>query len=182
MVSDESVDRALLAIRSERMDVLQLNYSIARQKLGKTFDEAQANGVGLITRWVLESGMLAGKYEPGHEFIWPDTRNRYLPAERDGILEIGQFIKQNLPEGYDSAVQVAAKFALAEPAVSGIVLGGTRPEQVAENVKISHLPDLPDDLVAELKKRYAHRNDEFNPTGEFEHVKSPREDPSVYGF
>ncbi len=181
-VTDESVERALLSIRSGRVDMVECNYSIARQKMGRVFDEALEKGVGIIARWVVESGMLSGKYTPGHEFIWPDTRNRYQPSERDGILEIGQFLKNNLPEGYESPVQVAAKFALAEPGVSGIILGGTKAEQVLQNMKISDLPDLSDDFIATLKEKYADRNDEFNPTGEFEHVKSPRKDPSIYGL
>ncbi|MFP4380698.1 MAG: aldo/keto reductase [Candidatus Sumerlaeia bacterium] len=173
-VNDESVERALMHIQSGRIDMLEITYSIARQKLGKIFESAKTAGVGLVGRWVLESGMLSGKYAPGHEFVWPDTRNRYRPAERDAMLTVGQEIKEMLPEGYESAVQMAAAFALAEDAISGIILGGVKPEQVRQNMKIGELPPLPGDLVTRLKEMYADRNDEFNPTGEFEHVKSIR--------
>jgi aryl-alcohol dehydrogenase-like predicted oxidoreductase len=173
-VNDESVQRALLHIRSGRIDMLEITYSIARQKLGRIFDEAREAGVGLVCRWVLESGLISGKYAPGHVFAWPDTRNRYRPAERDAMLQVGQELKAMLPEGYETPVQLAAKFALADPAVSGIILGGVKPEQVRQNVRIADLPPLPDELVQRLKDLYVDRNDEFNPTGEFEHVKSVR--------
>ncbi len=170
VVTDDRVDRALQYIRSGRVKVLQLNYSIARQKLGQIFDEAREHGVGIITRWVLESGMLTGKYEVGHEFVWPDTRNRYLPKERDAYLALAQELKTMLPEGYTSPAQVAVAFALHHPGVSGTVLGATNPDQVKRNCAMVELPPLPDELVEKLRATYGPFNDSFNPTGEFEHV------------
>lgn len=173
-VTDETRDTALLAARTGRLDVIQLNCSIARQKHGAVFPVAAEHGVGIICRWVYESGMLSGKYPPGHEFIWPDTRNRYRPAERDAMLQIGQALKALLPPGFTQPVEVAAAFALAEPPVSGLVLGATTPDQVLRNLALDRLPPLPPDLPAKLKATYGPRNDQHNPTGDFEHVASPR--------
>ena len=173
-VTDETLNTALLYIQSGRIDVVQLTYSIARQKHAAAIAEAAKNKVGLIARWVLESGMLAGKYPIGHEFVWPDTRNRYRPAERDGILQIGLDIQKSLPPGFDSAVEVAVAFALAEPGVTGIVLGAHSAEQALRNCRLDALPPLPADYVRMLKETCGPRNDQYNPTGEFEHVPSPR--------
>ncbi len=173
-VTDEAVARARTSIASGRVEFIQTTYSIARQKLGEIFAAAHAQGIGIICRWVLESGLLAGKYEPGHEFAWPDTRNRYRPEERDRLLRVGHELKDKLPEGHDSPVQLAAAFALAEPAVSGILLGGVSAEQVTCNMAITTLPPLPPQLVADLKSIYGPRNDEFNPTAAFQGVPSVR--------
>ena len=174
MIDDTAVATALMAIESGRIDAIQFSYSIARQKLGRVLDAAARNGVAVIGRWVLESGMLAGKYAPGHEFIWPDTRNRYRPEERDTILRIGHELKAMLPAGYENPVQLCAGFVLAEPAVTGIILGSNTPEQVRRNLALDTLPPLPPELVQQLKASYGPCNDRCNPTGEFEHVDSPR--------
>ena len=170
VVTDDRVARARQYIRSGRIDLLQVNYSIARQKLGEMFAEAEEKGVGIFCRWVYESGMLTGKYPPGHEFIWPDTRNRYTPEERDGILKIGQELKGKLPPGYDNPAQAAAAFALATPHVTGIVLGATGPDQVRRNCAIDNLPPIPEQLFEELVATYGPLNDQYNPTREYEHV------------
>jgi myo-inositol catabolism protein IolS len=173
-VTDVTRDTAIMYARSGRMDVIQLTYSIARQKHLAAIAAAGKNNVGLIARWVLESGMLAGKYPIGHEFVWPDTRNRYRTAERDAILQVGLDIQKDLPPGFKHAAEVAIAFALAEPAVTGIVLGANTPEQVRRNCDLDRLPPLPPDYLQKLKDAYWSRNDMHNPTGEFEHVPSPR--------
>lgn len=173
-ITDKSRDAALTAIRTGRVDCLQMNYSIARQKHRDVFQTARERGVAVVARWVLESGMLAGTYEPGHRFVWPDTRNRYRPAERDAILQIGQDLKKMLPEGFENPAQVAVGFALAEPGVTGVILGSNTPRQVHRNLLMKDLPPLPDEVVQKLKNAYGRMNDQCNPTGEFEHVDSPR--------
>lgn len=173
-VTDVTRDTAIMYAKSGRIDVIQLTYSIARQKHVAAIAEAGKNRVALIARWVLESGMLAGKYPIGHEFVWPDTRNRYRPAERDGILQIGHDIQKDLPPGFKNAAEVAVAFVLAEPGVTGIILGANTAEQVRRNCELDKLPPLPPAYVQKLKARYAARNDAHNPTGEFEHVPSPR--------
>jgi aryl-alcohol dehydrogenase-like predicted oxidoreductase len=172
---DESLETARLYAGSGRIEVIQLAYSVVRQKHAEMFALAAEKGVGLIARWVIEAGMLSGKYPPGHEFIWPDIRNRYRPEERDAHLQAGQDLKGMLPEGYSNPIELATKFVLASPEVSGVILGGLRPDQVKRNCAMDKLPDLAPELVAELRARYAPYNDRYNPTGEFEHVPSPRE-------
>ena len=173
-VTDVTRDTAILYAKSGRIDVIQLTYSIARQKHLAAIAAAGQNKVGLIARWVLESGMLAGKYPIGHEFVWPDTRNRYRPAERDAILQIGLDIRKNLPPGFKNAAEVAVAFVLSEPSVTGIILGANTAEQVRRNCDLDLLPTLPPDYLQKLKNLHGPLNDQHNPSGEFEHVPSPR--------
>lgn len=173
-VTDQTRDTAIMAIKTGRIDCVQLTYSIARQKHGEVFQTAKKHGVAIITRWVLESGMLAGKYELGHQFVWPDTRNRYRPEERDTILQIGYDLKKMLPEGYENPIQLAVAFALADDGVTGLILGSNTADHVRRNLKLDNLPPLSADVVQKLKKMYGSFNDRCNPTGAFEHVDSPR--------
>lgn len=173
-IDDNSLKTARLYLESGRVDMIQLSYSIARPKHRAVFELARQQGVAVITRWVLESGMLAGKYPLGHFFEWPDTRNRYRDHERDSILQIGLDIKEDLPEGFSNPIEVAAAFALSEPGVTGIIMGANTPDHARRNCELDKLPPLPEDYKQRLLDRYAAGGDGRNPTGEFEHVDSPR--------
>jgi aryl-alcohol dehydrogenase-like predicted oxidoreductase len=173
----DRVELARKYVRSGRCDVIQLAYSILRQAGAELFEEAREAGVAIVARGVLENGFLGGKYKPGDRFTWPDHRTRYEDEHRDRILaEIQEHIcTLEMPEGYTSPAELAIKFALADPAVTSIILGANRATQVQRNIATDALAPLPADLVGLLRERYAARNDEFNPTGAFEHVPSPRE-------
>jgi aryl-alcohol dehydrogenase-like predicted oxidoreductase len=175
-VTDRSVALARQYIESGKVHALQIAYSALRQKAIQFFEQAAAAGVGIIARQVLESGFLTGKYRPGDRFAWPDHRTRYVDEHRDRLLADVQenFAALDMPGGYTSPAQVAVKFALASPHVTGVVLGAKKTSQVERNVAMDVLPPLPAELVARIQQAYADRNDEFNPTGELEHVPSPR--------
>lgn len=173
-IDDESLATAQGALACGRLEAIQLSYSIARQKHAAALAEAHRRGVPMIVRWVLESGMLTGKYPVGQEFAWPDTRNRYRPAQRDGILQIGQDLKASLPAGFSSPREVCVAFVRAHPGVTGLILGANSPEHAQSNVALAGLPALPSEYLRRLVEGYGPRNDAFNPTGEFEHVDSPR--------
>jgi hypothetical protein len=59
--------------------------------------------------------------------------------------------------------------------VASIVLGANKNSQVERNVRIDALAPLPEDLVKQIQKLSADRNDWFHPTGDLEHVPSPRQ-------
>jgi aryl-alcohol dehydrogenase-like predicted oxidoreductase len=176
-VDDHSVALGRQYIASGKVNALQIAYSPLRQKARQFFDEAAQAGVGIIARQVIESGFLTGKYEPGHRFTWPDHRTRWLDEHRDEILKTVQedFVTLPMPEGYQNPAQLAVKYVLAYPQVASMVLGANKNSQVERNVQIDALAPLPEDLVNQIEKLYADRNDWFNPTGELEHVPSPRQ-------
>jgi aryl-alcohol dehydrogenase-like predicted oxidoreductase len=175
-VTDAKVALAHQYIASGKVNALQIAYSPLRQKARQFFAAAAEAGVGVIARQVIESGFLTGKYKPGDRFTWPDHRTRWLDDHRDEILKTVQedFVSLPLPDGYSSPAQVAVKYTLDAPEVAGVVLGANKASQVARNVVIDDLPPLPDELVRQIDELYEDRNDFFNPTGELEHVPSPR--------
>jgi aryl-alcohol dehydrogenase-like predicted oxidoreductase len=173
IINDASLTNAFQYIRSGRLDVIELAYSVLRQKHGQMFAEAHQRGVGVIARVVLESGLITGKYSPGQRFQWPDQRSRYGP-ELDAVFAEALQLKAMLPAGYASTTELATQFVLAHPEVSGVILGGTTAEQFRRTCAMDTLPPLPEAVVKELERRYADRSEEFNPTGTLEHVDSPR--------
>ncbi len=175
-VTDNSVAMARQYIASGKVDALQCAYSALRQKARQFFAEAAQAGVGIIVRQVLESGFLSGKYSPGHRFEWPDHRTRYTDEHRDEILRDVQehFVTLPKPPGYESPAEVAVKFSIARPEVAGVVLGANKASQVERNCRTDALDPLPEEIVSSIEQRWADRNDEFNPTGDFAHVPSPR--------
>lgn len=51
-----------------KVDAIQLIYSILRQRLLNVIEEASGNGIGIVARTVLESGLLTGKNLSGKNF------------------------------------------------------------------------------------------------------------------
>ena len=55
-------------IATGHVDVFMLVYSILRQRNLSAIEKAEKNGIGVIVRTVLESGLLTGAYAPDHVF------------------------------------------------------------------------------------------------------------------
>jgi aryl-alcohol dehydrogenase-like predicted oxidoreductase len=62
-------------------------------------------------------------------------------------------LKKIIPTGF-TLPQLALKWILMQPAVSTVIAGGKRPEQVLENVKASDLPDLDSETMGHVEKIY----------------------------
>lgn len=133
-----------------------------------------AYGVGVVPFYPLASGLLTGKYRPGQlppegtrlaatrqvsEASWTPRRRQFL-----GI--VGEHLKQKMTEDNFALVgrleafaqerghtlaELALAWLLANPAVSSVVPGATRPEQVEANVRAGQWHLGPEDM-AEVEK------------------------------
>jgi len=138
-----------------RMDVFQLVYSILRQRNRAVIEKAQQQGVGIVVRTALESGLLTGAYQPGHVFAGNDHRTRYDRAKLDFALQTAAEIRQvAVKPPYRTLPEAALRFSLEPPGVSTLIFGAERPTEVATNLDVLALPPLDPNLVAELKRRY----------------------------
>ena len=99
----------------------------------------QKEGMGLLPYFPLASGLLTGKYEQGKE-IPAGTRyarmgrfgERYMTAENWRIVEaLSAFAKS---KGH-SILELAFAWLIANPTLSSVIAGATRPEQVEQNVR-----------------------------------------------
>lgn len=99
----------------------------------------EKEGMGLLPYFPLASGLLTGKYEKGKE-IPAGTRyarmgrfgERYMTEENWRIVEaLSAFAKS---KGH-SILELAFAWLIAHPALSSVIAGATRPEQVEQNVR-----------------------------------------------
>jgi aryl-alcohol dehydrogenase-like predicted oxidoreductase len=142
-------EEGILAIEKGDVETVQVVYNLLdRSAAQELFALAEKKSVGIIARVPLASGLLTGKYKPGHRFADDDHRkNSYPPETLDPLLQrVEKF--RFLAEGTNRTLaQAALKFCLAHPAVSVVIPGIKTPAQANENVMAVAVPDLtPEEL------------------------------------
>ena len=165
-VSVEKVEQALKAIEYPGVETVQIIFNMFRQRPADLFfEEAKKRDVGVIVRVPLASGLLTGKYTADATFPENDHRNFNRNGEAfdkgetfAGIdLEMGveavRELEELRPEGMTMA-QFALRWILMFDAVSCVIPGAKRPEQVEENVAAADLPPLSDDTMAAVRDVY----------------------------
>jgi aryl-alcohol dehydrogenase-like predicted oxidoreductase len=164
--SVQSMEEAQVAVAQPGVTSLQIIFNLFRQNpIDELFPVAQANGVGIIVRLPLASGVLAGKMKPDQQFAPTDQRhyNRHGEAFSVGETFSGVpfdralgFVEQMrdwLPPGMSMA-QMAMRWILDHPAVSTVIAGATRPQQVLENASVPGLEPLSIELHRRLAEYY----------------------------
>lgn len=164
--SVESVEEGLICLKEEGIASLQVIFNIYRQKLiAALFPEAQKQGVSIIARVPLASGLLSGKMKKSTKFDESDHRNfnrdgaafnvgetfAGLPFEKG--VELTEELALLKPEGMTLA-QMALRWVLDYDAVSVVIPGASRPSQVLDNAAISDLPPLSPELHKKLETFY----------------------------
>jgi aryl-alcohol dehydrogenase-like predicted oxidoreductase len=167
--SVETVDEALICLEQPGLASLQIIFNVFRQKpIAALFDRARAQGVAIVVRLPLASGLLAGKYQKSTRFDESDHRNynrdgKYfnvgetfagLPFETG--VELADGLKPLAPGGMTLA-QMALRFCLDFEAVTAIIPGAKSPDQAHANAAASALPPLGADLHERLAAYYASR-------------------------
>ena len=162
-VTERTVALCRQYIRSGRVDVLQVIYSVFRQKNSEMFREASEGGVGVVGRTVLESGFLTGKYAPGHQFTGDDHRRRWGGERLAGMLEYVQELEElAVAPPYRAVGDVAIRFALDQEGISTIIVGAKSVPQVQANMRAASLPPVTQELRERLIGAYGGLIDLFN--------------------
>jgi aryl-alcohol dehydrogenase-like predicted oxidoreductase len=164
--SVETIDEALFAVEHPTLTSLQIIFNLVRQDaIAEVLPRAQANGVGVIVRLPLASGVLSGGMTKAQRFSENDHRNfnrdgaafsvgetfSGIPFER--AVDIADHLATLTPPGMTTA-QMALRWILDQPAVTTVIAGATRPEQVVENAAVSGLDPLPTELHGQLAEYY----------------------------
>jgi len=168
-VSVETVDEALLCLQQPKLATLQIIFNIFRQDaISRLFDKAQQADVGIIVRLPLASGLLSGKMKSQQVFDKQDHRhfNRngecfnvgetFSGIEFEKGIELVNELQQIV--GTDTPLsQLALRWILDFPAVSTVIAGASKPNQVLLNTSVSDIEPLSTELHQQLSDFYKSR-------------------------
>jgi aryl-alcohol dehydrogenase-like predicted oxidoreductase len=104
---------------------------------------AEAYGLGVLPYFPLANGLLTGKYAPGNapagSRLSHTRTNLVNDADWEQLAEFSKFATERSL----SEIQVAFSWLAAQPSVSSVIAGATRPEQVRENAAaVAWVPTL----------------------------------------
>lgn len=166
-VSVETVAEALEAMKHEHVATVQIILNILRRKpLETVLPVAAKQGVGIIARVPLASGLLTGKFTADTSFAPQDHRsfNRHGEAFDVGETFSGVPYEAGLEAGAEVAriasglgcapAQLALRWVIDQPGVTAVIPGASRPEQAAANAAAAGLSPLSDDVLDELAAVY----------------------------
>ncbi|MDX9692461.1 MAG: aldo/keto reductase [Acholeplasmataceae bacterium] len=159
-VSVEKIEEGLKAMNYPGVEAIEIIFNMFRLRpMELFFEEAKKKNVGIIVRVPLASGLLTGKYDEKTTFNPNDHRtfNREGQSFDKGETFSGVNYQQGLSAvsrlkevfKTDDLAPIALRFCLMFDAVSTVIPGASRPEQVRQNVLASELKPLTDD---EMKK------------------------------
>ena len=167
--SVETIEEAFTCLEQPGLATLQIIFNLFRQDATEALlDAATEKNVGIIVRLPLASGLLSGKFTRDSRFAESDHRN----YNRDGAafsvgetfggipfekgVELAEGLKTLLPaDAHKHQAAHALRWILDHPAVSTIIAGASRPQQVASNASASELPPLSESVHESLAAYYA---------------------------
>ncbi|MET0788167.1 MAG: aldo/keto reductase [Cellulomonas sp.] len=165
-VSVETVDEALDAIIRPNVATVQIILNVFRRKpLEQVLPLAAAEGVGIIARVPLASGLLSGKYDENTQFADDDHRS----YNRDGgsfdvgetfagvPFEVGVAAAREVadltPAGATTA-QLALRWIIDQPGVSVVIPGARSAAQAVANAQAADLPPVDEETLDGLRGVY----------------------------
>jgi aryl-alcohol dehydrogenase-like predicted oxidoreductase len=127
---------------------VQNEYSLVEREVeDEVLGTCERLGLGFLPYFPLASGLLTGKYRRGEEATEGRLAGREIPAEQ---WERVEGLQRYADERGISLLEVAIGGLLAMPAVTSVIAGATRPEQVKANVAAGSWEPNNDD-VEELR-------------------------------
>ena len=122
------------------VDIIQVVYNrLQREPEAGVFPSCQRQNLGVLARVPLASGLLSGKYQPGHAFPADDVREVWQKVGRDARLaEVAKIAATEVPAGVPMA-QWALAWCLRHPAVSAVIPGCKDAAQVRDNAAAARL-------------------------------------------
>ncbi len=163
-VSIEKVDDGLKAMEYG-IDGIEVIFNMFRLKpLDTLLPRAEKEGVGIIARVPLASGLLTGKFSTETQFEPRDHRtfNRNGESFDKGVTfsgvpyELGLEAVEELKKIFntDNLAPVAIRWILMHSQVSTVIPGASRESQIRQNVLAEDVPPLTDDQMARVKDVY----------------------------
>ncbi|WP_127144973.1 aldo/keto reductase [Pelagibacterium montanilacus] len=167
--SVETIEEALICLEHDGLATLQIIFNLFRQDATEQlFDRAMEKDVGIIVRLPLASGLLSGKFRKDSEFAPSDHRNYNRDGQAFSVgetfsglpfetgVERAEELRQFMPDGMNMT-HFALRWILDHKAVSTVIAGVSRADQIGVNVEAGDLPDLPASVHEKLAAFYRER-------------------------
>jgi aryl-alcohol dehydrogenase-like predicted oxidoreductase len=122
------------------VEVIQVVHNRLDQRAaGVHFPFAARDGLGVLARVPLASGLLSGKYQVGAQFPANDVRSRAAPGTMQQELEeVARIRRDEVPSGVPMA-QWAIAWCVKNPLVSAVIPGCKNAGQVRDNAAAADL-------------------------------------------
>lgn len=165
-VSVESVEEGLACLAYPGVRALQVIFNIFRQKPSDALlEKAKRNGVGILVRLPLASGLLTGKFTLNTTFPEDDHRRfnengeQFNVGETFGGLGLSKGVElveqlRWIEEGRDNMTRASLRWLLDHDAVSCVIPGFKTVEQVRDNLAALHVPSFTDQELDRLRSFY----------------------------
>lgn len=158
-VSIAKIEDGLQLVQQKKVDCLQVLLNILNQEPAKKLIPlAEKNGLGIVVRVPLASGLLTGKFSSDSTFANDDVRKNFLSAKR--IREVAakvDHLKSMASDARCTLAQLALAFVLKHSGVSVTIPGAKTITQVEENASASDVL-LTDSVFERIRKEYANYN------------------------
>lgn len=171
-VSVETVEEGLFCIQQENVRALQVIFNIFRQKpLDTLLPQAYSQGVGILARLPLASGLLTGKFSERTTFETNDHRNFNNNGEHFNVGETfaglgfakGLELSRQLDwiaEGKESMTRASLRWILDHESISCVIPGFKNVAQVLDNLEALQVRPF---SAAENRKLSEWYNQEVHP-------------------
>lgn len=165
-VSVETVEEGLLCLEYPGVSTLQVIFNLFRQKpLEELFPKAHEQGVGILTRVPLASGLLTGKFKKNSSFEEDDHRHFNRNGEAFNVgetfagIEFEKGVELSneidwIARDRESMTTAALKWILEHKEVSCVIPGFKNSDQVKQNLKAVEVPDFTKEEMEKLKAFY----------------------------
>ncbi len=121
-------------------ETIQVVYSrLDREPEADVLPQCKKDKLGVFARVPLASGLLSGKYKPGHKFTGNNVRaSRADETTQIRLKEVEKIRIEEVPEGVSMAAWALA-WCLSNNAVTAVIPGSKNPDQVLSNVSAADL-------------------------------------------
>jgi aryl-alcohol dehydrogenase-like predicted oxidoreductase len=155
-VSARSVEHAIELIeRDGRAEVIQVGFNLLEPAAAyHLFPLASQCGVGIVARVPLASGFLTGRIGEDHVFAPDDYRSTMSRAQIVRRARQAASFQWLVDEGIARELSEAAiRFVLSFPAVSTVIAGVMRREEILVNVSAVDAGPLPADALERIRRQ-----------------------------
>ncbi|GAA0498492.1 aldo/keto reductase [Salinibacillus aidingensis] len=165
-VSVETVEEGLLCLENPNVRTLQVIFNIFRQKpLEELLPKAKKQGVGILARVPLASGLLTGKFTKNHQFESDDHRRFNQNGEEFNVgetfagLEFAKGVELSeklswIANNRENMTRAALRWILDQNEISCVIPGFKNIKQVEDNLGALSVPSFSTDEANQLKEFY----------------------------